>query len=259
MGIVKAGIMMVFILCMFTFQSCVVYKNVPYFKDLPDTAKPILVKTVPFKNPVIQKDDILSVSIQTMDNEITSLINNSGTASGSSGQGVGGYLVDNNGEIELAFAGKIKVEGLTTLEAKDIIRKEVDKYFNSPVVNVRFANFKITVLGEVTNPSTIVVANEKINLFDALGLAGDMTIYGMRENVLLMRDSVDGKALIRMNLNSKDIVSSPYFYLQPNDILYVQPGKNVTARDEAVANRNNVSIITSIVSLALVIVTLITK
>lgn len=243
-----SGIIALFFLISFT--SCSTYKNVPYFKDFSDTAQPMVVKTVPFKSPVIQTDDILSITIQTIDNDVTNLLNSNtsinntttsmpvlGSNNTATPQNVNGYLVDKDGNVELSFIGKIHVAGLTTYQAKDLLSTEINKYFNDAIVNVRYENFKITVIGEVLKPSTYVVPNEKINILDALGLAGDMTIYGQRENVLLIRDTLNDKKLIRLNLNNKDIVSSPYFYLQSNDIIYVQPNKSKIASTDAYRNK----------------------
>lgn len=246
-------------------SSCKTYENVPYFKDFADTAKPELLQTINFKNPLIQPDDVLSITIQTIDNDVTALLNSGNSATGISGsvpvqgtaatgspQAANGYLVDKEGKVELPFVGKVKVSGLTTEEAKEEIRKQVNNYFNEPVINVRFANYKITVLGEVAKPSSYIVPNEKVNIFDALGMAGDMTIFGQRENVLLIRDSLNYKKLIRLDLNSKDIVSSPYFFLQPNDIVYVEPNKGKVASLDAYRNRE-ITIIASGISLLTVI------
>jgi polysaccharide export outer membrane protein len=232
--------------------SCKPPQNVPYFQDFADTAKPMVMKTVPFKSPVIQTDDILSITIQTIDNDVTNLLNSnasvnnvnatmpvlsSSNTTGGTPQNVSGYLVNKDGNVELPFVGKIHVAGLTTSEARDLLTTEVNKYFNDAIVTVRYTNFKITVLGEVLKPSTYVVPNEKISIFDALGMAGDITIYGQKENVLLVRDTLNDKKLIRLNLNNKDIVSSPYFYIQSNDILYVQPNKYKIAATDAYRNR----------------------
>ncbi len=231
--------------------SCTTYKNVSYFQDFADTAKPLLVKTVPFRSPVIQTDDILSITIQTIDNDVTNMLNSNSSlnnastsmpvlgssAAAGATQPVSGYLVDKDGYVEVPFVGKVHVAGLTTAQAKDLLSIEVNKYFNDAIVNVRYANFKITVIGEVLKPSTYVIPNEKVNIFDALGMAGDMTIYGQRENVLLVRDTLNDKKLIRLNLNNKDIISSPYFFLQSNDIVYVEPNKQKVAATDAYRNR----------------------
>jgi polysaccharide export outer membrane protein len=245
--IVSAFILPAFLSCLI---SCNTYKNVAYFQDYADTAKPLLVQTVPFKSPVIQTDDILSITIQTIDNDVTNMLNSNsslnnatttmpvlGSSSAATPQAVTGYLVDKDGNVEVPFVGKMHIAGLTTAEAKDMISGEVNKYFNNAIVNVRYANFKITVIGEVLKPSTYVIPNEKVNIFDALGMAGDMTIYGQRENVLIIRDTLNDKKLVRLNLNNKDVISSPYFYLQSNDIVYVQPNKQKVAATDAYRNR----------------------
>ena len=243
--------------------SCNTYKTVPYFHDLPDTITSVMGYTVPFKNPVIQPDDILTINISTLDEDLTNFLNKTATvttttttspsvASQPSQQDISGYLVDKNGEIELPFVGKIKLAGLTTAEAKDSIKSQIGKYFKQPVVSVRFANFRITVLGEVARPATYTVPNEKINILDALGMAGDVTVYGKKENVLLVRDTLDGnKKMTRLNVDSKNIVSSPYFYLRPNDIIYVEPNKYKTTQDEIQRNRN---IITAAVTIAAILI-----
>ncbi len=249
-------------------SSCTSYKNIAYFEDLPDTAKPQIAKTFPFKSPVIQTGDLLTITIQTIDNDVTNLLNSNssnvnggnsstpvmGSSSGVSQQVPNGYLVDSGGNVELPFAGIIHLAGMTTSQAKDAVHLQVSKYFNNPVINVRFANFRITVLGEVEHPSTFIIPNEKVNIFDALGMAGDLTIFGKRGNLVLLRDTLDAKKMIRLNLNSKDIVSSPWFYLQPNDVIYVEPSKFKVESVDAVRNRN-ITIISSVLSVTLILFT----
>lgn len=163
--------------CLIT--SCSVNKNIPYFKDYTDsTGKITTIKGVNFSYPVIKPDDILYITVNTINQEVTNLVNE-GNASGT--ENINGYLVDEEGFVDLPFAGKIKLAGFTSSQAKEVVRKEMDKYFNNVSVNVRFSNFKITILGEVNNPSTFVVPNEKLNLFEAIGLAGDLTLFGQRE------------------------------------------------------------------------------
>ena len=250
------------LLCTVSAISCTSYKNAAYFQDFDAASIKTSVKPANFKSPVIQPDDILSVTIQTIDNDINAILNSSNaaaqavaTSTAGIQQTITGYLVDKNGEIELPFAGKIKIQSLTTVEAKEHIRKEISKYVKDPIVNVKFSNFKITVLGEVARPATYIVPNEKVGLLDALGLAGDLTMYGRRENVVLIRDSANGeKNMIHLNLNSKDIISSPYYYLQPNDVIYVEPNKYKVASIDAIRNRN-ITLIASALSVLLVAAT----
>ena len=145
-----------------------------------------------------------------------------------------GYLVDATGAIEMPLIGTLKVSGLTTMEAKELIKKKIANYLKEPTVNVRFLNYKISVLGEVVHPSVYVIPNETITLPEALALAGDMTIYGKRENVLVIRDDNGKKIFGRVDLTTRDIYNSPYYYLHENDIVYVEPGKGRIAQTDKV-------------------------
>ncbi|HUH18907.1 polysaccharide biosynthesis/export family protein [Albibacterium sp.] len=239
--------------------SCVVTKKSVYFNDLPlDSAE--VVKLAQFNEPTIQSDDILSITIQTVDIDATAAVNQVSTvpavgassASTVGNQVIRGFLVDKDGNVAIPMLGNIKLAGLTTYQARQLITENASKFFKEPTVQVRFANFKITVIGEVERPATYTVPNEKITLLDAIGLAGDLTIYGKRENVMLIRDNGDGeKEFIRFNLNSYDTFKSPYFYLQQNDVIYVEPGKGKVAANNA-ARTQTISIISAIASLAIV-------
>jgi polysaccharide export outer membrane protein len=250
-----------------TCTSCNTYKNVPYFTDFPDTAQRTSVGTQTFISPVIKPDDLLNITIVTVDPEITALLNSPnavtqtiGSTSGLSTTGitpqtVSGYLVDKNGEVELPFVGKLKLEGYTTVDAREVIRSEMEKYVKNPIVNVKFSNFKITVLGEVARPATYIMPTEKVTLFDALAQAGDLTIYGRRENILVIRDTLNNKKnMAHLNINSKDIMNSPYFFLQPNDVVYVEPNKSKAASTDAIKSRN-ITILVSVLTLLIVIAT----
>lgn len=133
------------------------------------------------------------------------------------------YLVDVEGNINFPVLGKIKLEGLTKSEAINLISGKLVPYLKDPIVNIGFTNYKITVLGEVARPGQYQVTNERITVLDALGLAGDMTIYGKRNNVLITRENNGKLEFARLNLNSVDVFKSPYYYLQQNDVLYVEP------------------------------------
>ncbi len=221
--------------------SCVTTKNSVYFSDLSDTTKIKEIVPAEFKEPVIQPDDILSITIQTIDPQIASAVNQmsampaigASSASGIGSQSISGLLVDKNGEVTMPMLGTIKLSGLTTFQARILIQKKASQYFKDPNVQVRFANYKITVIGEVARPATYTVPNEKVTLLDVIGLAGDLTIYGRRENVLLVRDNSGKKEFVRFNLNSSDIFKSPYFYLKQNDVIYVEPGKAKVAANNA--------------------------
>ena len=139
------------------------------------------------------------------------------------------YLVDNDGMINFPIVGQLKIGGLTKTEAEKLITEKISPYLKElekPVVNVRMSSFSVSVLGEVDQPGTFQIEREKINVLEALAKAGDLTIYGVRNNVTLIREESDGtKSYHTLNLNDANIVSSPYYYLQQNDILYVEPNK----------------------------------
>jgi len=257
--------------------SCTSYKNIPYFRDISDTSN-INVSISSFTEPIIQYDDILSISINTLDggSSILSMPSIGGSGAGTSGMSgiasmasmasMGGitsplslpassnYRVDKSGKIEIPLIGSFSVNGITTSKLKDLIKIKVTEFYKNPTVDVRFANFKVTVLGEVMRPSTYIFANEKVSILDALGLAGDLTIFGKRENLLLIRDSASVRQLVRINLNSKDILSSPYYYLKQNDILYAEPTKAKIAALDATQTRNY-SIISAVLSVIIIIAT----
>jgi polysaccharide export outer membrane protein len=248
-------------------SSCTTNKNITYFKDIPDSLYRVThnITQVPFADPLIQPGDLLQISILTLDPEANNVLtsNNSGNYSvqpGSSNGGntpstITGFLIDKDGYIEIPIAGKIKLSGLTTSEARDSIHRAISNYYKDPVVNVRFANFSVTVLGEVARPATYVVPNEKISILDAIGMAGDLTIFGKRENVLLVRDSAGRKQFTRFNLNSSETFTSPYFYLRQGDMVYVEPNKSKVVSTDAVRTRN----ITLLASGLTVLIAIITR
>lgn len=230
--------------------------------DLSDTAQ-IAIATASYKAPTIQPDDILTITVQTIDGTATIVLNQGNTptpAVGSStsnptGQQVtAGYLVDKDGNIEMPIIGKSNLVGLTSAKAREVLRNKLSMYYKNVTVDVRFANFKVTVLGEVSKPATYIVPNERITLLDALGLAGDLTVFGKRENILLIRDSVGHKTLTRLNLNDSRVLTSPYFFLRQNDVVYVEPNKAKIANLDASRNRD-ITIISAALSLLVVVLT----
>lgn len=191
----------------------------------------MLNSSAPYSEPIIQPDDILSISIITVDPQTASVVNQSneleaiGTARRPEGRLIEGFTVDKNGEIELAIIGRLKVAGLTTYEARELIRKRASEYYQKPNVNVRFANFKVSVLGEVNRPGSFTLPGEKVTVLDALSLAGDLTIYGKRENIMVIREQNGVKEYGNLDIASSNIFKSPYYYLKQNDVIYVEPNK----------------------------------
>lgn len=248
------------------FTACSAPKNIAYFRDIPDSIRKTAIEQATFYTPPIQPDDILQVTIQTLDPSATALLNQQNTATWPmNGNAVGngsttannvasGYLVDKDGYVLLPLIGKIFVKGKTTDVVRDEVRAKASEYYKDPIVNVRFVNFKITVLGEVTRPSSYIMPNEKVSLLDALGMAGDLTIYGKRENILLIRDAGGKKEFIRFNINDSRMFSSPYFYLRQGDVVYVEPNKSKIATTDGIRTRN-ITIAVSILSLLVVLAT----
>lgn len=246
--------------------SCTVQRTA-YFKDVPDstTTKRILQSVPPTESAIVHSDDVLNITIQTLDPAANSVLNqgnlpvNSGGVTGSSTNTttqaiISGYLVNKEGFVHLPYIGDVQVKGLTSDQVKNLVAEKIAVYFKDPVVNVRFTNFKITVLGEVRNPTTFLLPNENPTVFDALGLAGDITISGRRDNVMLIRNAEDGKKeIVRLNLDSSTAIASPYFYLKPNDVLYVEPTEDRVASESAYRTRD-IAIIASALSLMIVIV-----
>ncbi|RZJ58414.1 MAG: sugar transporter [Hymenobacter sp.] len=213
-------------------NACGPSRNITYFSNLKATGN----TTEEIKNrtdPKIQSDDLLSITVSSLNPEANLLFNSGILQSASSTAGAAptasklneGYLVDKNGAINFPVLGAIKLAGLTKEQATDKMTVEIKHHIKDPIVNIRFLNFRITVIGEVNRPSTFTIPTERVNLVEALALAGDMTAYGKRENVLIIRESDGVRTTTRVDLNDKEALNSPYYYLQQNDILYVEPAK----------------------------------
>lgn len=247
------------LLVVFCFStSCVSNKKITYFQDIKTVNQAQLESAAKFTEPVIQSDDILSINIFTLNPQSGIIINQAaatpalgGNTNGSLSTPNTGFLVDKNGDVELSLVGKVKIAGLTTYQAKELIREKVSQFYKEPNVQLRFANFKVSILGEVNSPSTYTLPNEKVSILDALSLAGDLTIYGKRENILIVRDINNRKEFARLDLNSTDIFSSPFFYLKQNDVIYVEPNKARVSANNA-AQIQTLGVITSIISVLVV-------
>ena len=223
-------------------SSCGSYKNVPYFQnsDYVD-----LSKSEYLYDAKIMPKDVLMITVNTVNPEasapynliIRSTLNSSTSSISTSGGSLQPYLVDNDGRIDFPVLGTLQVGGLTKSQCEKMIHDKLMPYLNAaenPVVTVRMANYKISVLGEVARPGMFTVGNEKINILEALAQAGDLTIYGVRDNVKLIRENAQGKKeIFTLNLNDANIINSPYYYLQQNDIVYVEPNK-VKAQNSSV-------------------------
>lgn len=242
--------------------SCTSYKSVPYLQNSEVVNNGN--NTLPLYDAKIMPKDLLSITVNTTDPQaaapfnltVQTPINAAITSINTTTQpSLQQYLVNNMGEIDFPVIGRLRVGGLTKNQAEDLIRDNLKPYLKEiPIVTVRMSNYKISVLGEVTSPGTFTVNNEKVNILEALAMAGDMTVYGIRDNVRLVREDAQGKReIISLNLNNADIILSPYYYLQQNDIVYVTPNKT-KARNSDIGNSTTLwfsatSILVSIASL----------
>lgn len=233
-------------------------RNLVYFSDI-STNTTYTIPTGLLIEPVIQEDDLLSITVTSLNAE-SNMLFNAGVLmpTGDNGNRIvstpinENYLVDKNGFINYPVIGQINFKGLTKLEAINKMAKLLDEYVQNPIINIRLLNFKVTVIGEVQNPSTFIIPTEKVSILEALGLAGDMTAYGRRENVMIVREKDGVRSTTRLNLNNKDVLSSPYFYLQQNDVLYVEPYKTKAIQSDT--NPFTIAIFTGLISLATLII-----
>ncbi len=223
----------VFLLPLFLiFTSCTSTKNVIYLGNLQDsTAASIKTAQAAFENK-IQKNDQLWITVGGSNPADLIILNSaSGSATGigsiTSGgsNAILGYLVEADGQIKIPYIGKVKAEGLTRLELESVLTGLFKDYTKNPVVNVRYMNYTFSVLGEVYKGGRFNMPTERTTIFEAISMAGDMTDLGKRDNVMVVREENGERKFARVNLLSKDIFNSPYFYLKTNDMVYVEPVK----------------------------------
>ncbi|XZF13831.1 polysaccharide biosynthesis/export family protein [Chitinophagaceae bacterium MMS25-I14] len=229
----------IILLCLLAVASCSAPKKVIYFRDNQKTDTTISVQRMqPRPDIIIQPDDILAINVTSItsmtDKASVAIFNEGGTAysitanSGSAAAAGGtqpGYLVDVNGNIDFPVLGKIKISGLTIRQTKELLSEKMQNYVKNPVVEVRIINYRITVLGEVGKQGTIVAPNQKISIIDAIAAAGDIPVTGRKDNVTIIRETNNQRQFAHVNLNSKDVFLSPFYYLQQNDIVYVEPAR----------------------------------
>jgi len=214
------------------FTSCQTSKQLTYFQDISDTTSLQQIQTAKPSPIILQPEDQVQVSISSPSAEASSffnLVEVSPSASVASGQQnfINLYTVSNEGFITMPVLGDIKAGGLIMEQLKQRIIELLKPYLTHPIVSTRLVNFKVTVLGEVIRPQTISVIGEKINVLEAIGASGDMTMYGARKKVKVIRRLPDGNTEIaRLDFNNSKIFQSPYFNLRQNDIIYIQPNRN---------------------------------
>ncbi|MFI3306385.1 MAG: polysaccharide biosynthesis/export family protein [Rikenellaceae bacterium] len=212
-------------------NCCTAYKKIPYLSNADLYAPPTAQRDQ--KELEIKPNDLLSIEISTSNpkgaepfnlNTSQSSINTNNSVQ----ERIYGYLVDADGNIDFPIVGKLQVMGLTNIEASNLVRESLSPYLKErPVVRIRIINFQVSVLGEVVTPGVIEVLTEQINIFEALALAGDMTLYGVRDRVKVVRELPNGRSkIVILNLQDSDVIDSEYYYLQQNDVVYVEANKS---------------------------------
>jgi len=218
----------------FQLASCVNTRNATYFNDVGNLSFPEI-----FENgePILQENDILSISVSSLNPEAAKIFNATNVTATQTSSSTGtttqasGYLIDKEGFIRFPLLGRIEASGMTKKGLREEITQQLvdKKLLLDPIVDIRYLNYRVSVLGEVKNPSVLTIPNEKVTILEALGLAGDLTIYAKRDNVLLIRNEDGIKKTRRIDLTSGEIFTSPYYYLKSNDVIYVQPNKSKVA------------------------------
>lgn len=253
------------------FTSCKSAKEVTYLQNVDEISEVILSQNSGIPDQTIMPGDLLDIIVLATDRTAVQPFNRRTidfTRGGGGGytqnsEGLYFYLVDNKGYIDMPVLGRIYAQGMTKTQLEDYIRDQIyPKYIHEkPAVTVRFENFRISVLGDVKSPDSYTIPNERVNVLEAIALAGDLNITGRRDNVLLVRTNPDGsRTTARLNLNDKDLILSPYFYLQQNDVLYVEPNSSKAASSVVVPPTASlaISITGAAISAASLIMTILT-
>jgi polysaccharide export outer membrane protein len=249
-----------FLLVFFLF-SCASRKDVVYYQDIDSVAMHEQTNSYEIK---IQPDDLLMIIVSAEDPEIAMPFNLKSTSIQTPGNltAVTGqvtmqlYLVDASGSIEFPILGQLKVGGLSRSELLQMLQQKIEVYIKSPIINLRLMNFKVSVQGEVNAPGTYTVDSERITLIEALSKARDLTIYGKRNNILIIRELDGVKSYHRVDITKTDFINSPFYYLDQNDVVYVEPNKN---KINGAAVGANTGVIVSATSLLIAIITLIIR
>lgn len=229
--------------------SCGQKKQIAYYQNINELQESVITFS-----PKIQTDDLLTIVVSAPDPEISAPFNLSVTmtpiATNQASQGQLQqqlYLVDTQGMIQFPVLGEIKIGGLTKNEAINLLKTKLKALIKDPIVNIRIVNFKITVQGEVQRPGSYPVISERITLPEALSLAGDLTIFGKRENIILIREENGKRTHHKIDITKSDFINSPYYYLSQNDLIYVEPNK--TKSNTATVFNQNIPTFISIASL----------
>lgn len=259
-----------FLTVLILFASCKSYEKVVYLQQAGTPAVMNSEEQYPMPEPVIREGDLLVITINTNTPEAAIPFNlplipgNTATSYSmrgsnnlSYGLGLQNYLVDAQGMLTFPVIGQLKVAGLTKTQLADLLRGKMYPQFlnEDPIVLIRFGNFRISVLGEVARPGTYPIDNERVSILEALALAGDMTIYGNRANVLLVRETNGMRESVRIDLRDKNLILSPYYYMQQNDVLYIEPNApRQRSSGISTAETISISIVGTLISLTTLLI-----
>jgi len=240
-------------------SSCASKEKIVYYNNYDQ----FVSQPIPKIETEIQVDDLLMIIVSAQEPEAAMPFNLMSNLTVMRNNEAGGaqqqqqmYLVDGNGNIEFPVLGKINVINQPKELVVKNLQEQISKYIKNPIVNLRIMNFKVTVQGEVNRPGVHTITTERLTIPEALSLSGDLTIYGERDNIILIREEAGERKFHRLDLNNADIINSPYFFLKQNDIVYVEPNKT---RVNASAVGPNASIFISIASLIITIIALTVK
>ncbi len=234
------------------FNSCATPKNAYYFKNLPrDTSINTTVSRL--AESVIRKNDQLAITISSLNPDEDKVYNAAALSLGSGGGGNNGYLVDMNGNIHLHRLGNIHAEGITRSALKNKIETEIKPYLKDPVITVRYLNRRVTVMGEVSKPQIIPMPEERLSILEVLGASGDITLLGKKDNVLIIRETETGKQFKRLNLEDHSVFTSEWYYLKPDDVVYIEPNDKKVNDEKRARTQQTVSLAISGLSLAIII------
>lgn len=214
------------ILTMFLMSSCVSKKKIVYFQDIDNINNNGADSNY---EPLFKPDDILMINVSAFDPLAVEPFNLRVEQGGGGVSGLGmhrlTYLVDNAGDIQFPVLGQIRVGGLTRAQLSTKLTERLKEYINDPVVNIRIMNYKVSVLGEVSSPGVYTISSDRVTLPEVIAMAGDLTMYGKRDNILIIREVGGVKTNVRVDMRDPNLLNSPYYYLTQNDVVYVEPAK----------------------------------
>ena len=228
-----------YFLLIFFATSCITKKELVYMQNERLKTNTPTNFTTPYKEYQLQPNDVLSIKVLSVQPELTNQFNiidpnNAFGLTSPSSLFLSGYSIDKDGNIKLPLIGEIKVSGMSLDQASDLIQRSLDRYVNDATVVVKLISFKFSVLGEVRNPGYYFVYNEQANLLEALSMAGDLTQGANRENLKLIRQKPGGTEVVLLDLKDPNLVQSQYYFLKPNDVIYVEPRKTQIKRDNLI-------------------------